>query len=75
MVLLAGLAGLAIGVVVWTTASHFVASSLNWAEDRYPELVGSKKLRVAEITACGVVFLSCLALAAWMTWLIWLQMK
>jgi hypothetical protein len=75
LVVLAGLAGFAIGVVAWATASHFVATSLNRAEERYPELTGSKKLRAFEITACTIVFLSCLALASWSSWFIWLQMR
>jgi hypothetical protein len=67
---LAAIAGLAIGFVVWLLASHWIAVSIAWMEDRRPALVGSRQLRAAEAVVCGAVFLSCLALAFWLAWLI-----
>ena len=75
MYLLAGIAGLAVGFVVWLFASHGIAASIAWMEDRRPKLVGSRQLRAAEAVVCGVLFLGCLALAFWLAWLIGTQTK
>ena len=75
MYLLAAIAGLTVGVIAWLIASHWIALSIAWAEDRRPELIGSRQLRAAEALACGALFLACLALAFWLAWLIWLQVK
>jgi len=65
MYVLAAIAGLTAGTIVWFLASHWIASSINWVEDHRPELVGSTRLRVAEAAACAALFLICLALAFW----------
>ena len=70
MYLLAAIAGLAVGFVAWLFASHWIAASISWMEDRRPELVGSRQLRTAEAVACAVLFLGCLALAFWLAWLV-----
>jgi hypothetical protein len=75
MYLLAVIAGLAVGLIAWLIASHWIAASIAWVEDRRPELIGSRQLRASEAVACGVLFLACLALAFWSGWLIWLQIK
>jgi uncharacterized membrane protein YecN with MAPEG domain len=72
---LAGIVGLTVGFIVWLIASHRIATMITRVEEGHPELAGSKRLRVSEAVACGVLFLSCLALAFWTAWLIWLQMK
>lgn len=50
---------------MWFTVSHWVASSILWAENRYPMLVGSKRLRIYEVVICGLLVLVCLAIAVW----------
>jgi hypothetical protein len=75
MHLLAAIAGLTAGVIAWLIASHWIAVSIARVEDRRPELVGSRQLRAAETVACGAVFLACLALASWLAWVIWIQIK
>jgi hypothetical protein len=73
--LLAGLAGFGVGVVVWFFASHGIAASIAWVEDNRPELVGSRRLRIAEVTACGALFLTSAALAFLIARMLWLQIK
>jgi hypothetical protein len=75
MFFLAVIVALAIGVVVWLLASHWIATYIAWVEDRRPALVGSKQLRAIEAVACGTLFLVCLALASWIARLIWIQVK
>jgi hypothetical protein len=62
--------GLFAGLVMWFTASHWLASSIIWAEDRLPRLIGSKRLRVYEIVICGLLVLACFAIAVWVMLLI-----
>jgi len=75
MYLLAAIGGLTTGVIAWLIASHWIAVSIARVEDRRPELIGSRQLRAAEAVACGAVFLACLALASWLSWVIWIQIK
>jgi hypothetical protein len=75
MYLIAAIGGLAVGVIAWLIASHWIAVSIARVEDRRPELVGSRQLRAAEAVACSALFLACLALASWLAWLIWIQIK
>lgn len=75
MYLLAAVAGLTAGFIVWLVASHWVAASIAWAEDRRPELIGSRRLRVREAIACGLLFAICLAVAFWIMRLIWIQIR
>jgi len=75
MYVLAAIAGLALGIIVWLFASHWIAASINWVEDRRPELVGSVRLRVGEAVACGALFLGCLMLAFWLMRLLWTQIR
>ena len=75
MHVLAGIVGLTAGVITWLIASHWIAVSIARVEDRHPELVGSRQLRAAEAVACAALFLACLALASWLAWVIWIQIK
>jgi hypothetical protein len=74
-VALASMIGLAIGILVWMLAIHFVAVWLNRIEDRNPALAGSQALKMYEIVACSVVFAGCLALALWLSRIVWLQIN
>jgi hypothetical protein len=56
--------GLILGMITWFTASHWLASSILWFESRYPKLAGSKRLRAYEIVICGLLVLTCFAVAA-----------
>jgi hypothetical protein len=73
--LLAVIAGVTTGITVWFFASHWIASWIAWVEDRRPELVGSKRLRVGEAVACGALVLATFALAFWIVRLLWIQIK
>ncbi len=75
MYFLATIAGLAIAVIVWFLASHWIAMSMAWVEDRRPELVGSTTLRVGEVIVCGALVVATFALAFWIARLLWLQIK
>jgi hypothetical protein len=75
MYLLAAIAGLVVGIIVWILASHWIASSITSIEDRRPELVGSVRLRVGEAAACGALFLGCVMLAFWLMRLLWTQIR
>jgi hypothetical protein len=75
MHILAGIAGLAFGFVVWFSASHLIAVSMAWVEDRRPHLAGSKPLRATEAVVCGALFVGCLALAFWIMRLLWNHIK
>jgi hypothetical protein len=56
-------------------ASPVIASSIEWVENRRPDLVGSKQLRVGEAVACGALVLATFALAFWIVRLLVTQMK
>jgi len=73
MHILGGIAGLTVGFIVWLTASHWIAASMAWAEDRQPYLIGSTRLRIAEAFVCGLLFVGCLGLAFWIARMIWTQ--
>lgn len=75
MYVLAVIAGLTASITVWFLASHWIASSITWVEDRRPELVGSKRLRVCEAVACGALVLATFALAFWIVRLLWVQIR
>jgi hypothetical protein len=57
--------GLILGLITWFTASHLLASSILWVENRYPKLAGSLSLRAYEMVMCGLLVLSCFAVAVW----------
>jgi hypothetical protein len=75
MTVIAVLIGVGTGFFVWMLSSHWVAVLLNRIEDRNPALAGSRTLRLYEVLICGLVFVVCLALALWLSWLIWVQVK
>jgi hypothetical protein len=65
MYVIAILMGIAAGFATWFVVSFAIANSLTWAEDRYPQLVGSRRLRMGETVACSALFLGCVAVAVW----------
>ena len=65
MYFISAIIGLAVGVLIWITLSHWIATSITWAESRHPHLVGSRRIRIGEAVACGALFFGCLALAFW----------
>jgi len=60
--------GFVVGLIVWVVASHWIATSIAWAEARQPHLFGTRRLRAGEAIACGLLLVSCLALAYWIAW-------
>jgi hypothetical protein len=72
---LAAIPALIIGIIVWFLASHWIEASIEWVENRRPDLVGSTQLRVGEAVACGVLVLATFALAFWIMRLLWIQMR
>ena len=57
--------GLILGMTVWFVASHLLASSIIWVENRYPKMEGSKSMRAYETVICGLLVLGCFAIAIW----------
>jgi hypothetical protein len=62
---IAGLVGLAAGVSVWYITSRWIVSSIFWVERRYPQVVGTKAIKVSEAVVCGLQVLAVFALAFW----------
>jgi cytosine/uracil/thiamine/allantoin permease len=62
---IAGLVGFAAGIIVWYITSRWIASTIFWVEHRYPQVVGTRAIKVSEVLACGLQVLACLALAIW----------
>ena len=62
--------GLILGMVVWFSASHLLATSILWVENRYPKMAGSLSLRAYEAVMCGLLVLGCFAIAVWIMWLL-----
>jgi hypothetical protein len=60
-----GLAALAMGFMMWFITSPWVAASILWAENHYPQLVGTKSMKVSEMIICGLQVFGCFALAIW----------
>ena len=63
MVIIAGLVGFAAGVIVWYVTSRWIVASIFWVEQRYPQVIGTRAIRVSEAVVCGLQVLACLALA------------
>jgi len=55
--------GLVVGITVWFILSYLFAHLIIWAEARNPQLIGSKRIRIGEIAACSVMFLTCFVVA------------
>ncbi|HKP86059.1 MAG TPA: hypothetical protein VJZ26_08185 [Blastocatellia bacterium] len=70
MYFIAGVTGIAAGFSLWFITSPWVASSILWAESRYPHLIGTKSFRAGEIIICGLQVLAAAALALWVARLI-----
>jgi hypothetical protein len=60
------IAGLASGIIVWSLLSFVIAHSITLVETRRPELAGTIRMRVGEITACSVAFAGSLLFAFWL---------
>ena len=65
MYVIAGLVGLAACVIVWYITSRWIVSSIFWIERRYPQVIGTKAIKVSEVIVCGLQVLASLALAIW----------
>ena len=65
MYVIAGLVGLAAGVTVWYITSRWIASSIFWVEHRYPQMIGTKTIKVSEVIVCSLQVLASMALAFW----------
>jgi hypothetical protein len=63
LVIIAGLVGFAAGVIVWYVTSRWIVASIFWVEQRYPQVIGTRAIRVSEAVVCGLQVLACLALA------------
>jgi cytosine/uracil/thiamine/allantoin permease len=61
----AGLVGLAAGVTVWYITSRWIALSIFWVEHRYPQMIGTKAIKVSEVIVCSLQVLASMALAFW----------
>lgn len=66
MYVIFGLVGITGGVILWYITSRWVASSIFWVEHRYPQLVGTRAMRISEAVVCGLQVLGSLALAFWL---------
>jgi len=62
LVIIAGLVGLAAGVIIWYITSRWIAASIFWVEQRYPQVIGTRTIRVSEAVVCGLQVLVSLAL-------------
>ena len=65
MFIIAAPVGFAVGVIVWYITSRWIASTIFRVEQRYPQLIGTRAIKVSEILVCGLQVLACLALAFW----------
>ena len=65
MYVIAGLVGLAASVIVWYITSGWIAASILWVEHRYPQVIGTRVIKLSEVIACALQVLACLALAIW----------
>ena len=65
MYVIAGLVGLAVGVSVWYITSRWIASSIFWVEHHYPQMIGTKTIKVSEVIVCSLQVLASMALAFW----------
>ena len=65
MYFVAGLVGIAAGFMAWFITAPWVAASVLWAENHYPQLAGTKGIKAGEVIICGLQVAACLALAIW----------
>lgn len=71
MVVIVGLVGFAIGVALWFITSPFIVSSIFWVEKHYPQMIGTRMIRVSEVVVCGLQVFACMALAFWIArWMV-----
>lgn len=65
MYVFAGLVGFAIGFILWYITSRWIVASILWVEHRYPQVIGTRAIRVSEGIVCGLQVFACMALAFW----------
>lgn len=70
MYIVAAAVGILVAFTAWLITSHAVAASIVWAETRYPQLAGTKAMRVGEAALCGIVVLLCFIFAFWVAHLL-----
>ena len=65
MYVIAGLVGLAACVIVWYITSRWIVSSIFWIERRYPQVIGTRAIKISEVIVCGLQVFASMALAFW----------
>lgn len=65
MYFVAGLVVIAVAFMAWFITAPWVVASVLWAENHYPQLVGTKSIKAGEVIICGFQVAACLALAIW----------
>jgi hypothetical protein len=63
--IIAALIGIAIGVIFWVITSPWVVLTIFWVEQRYPQVVGTRAIRISEAVVCGLQVFACLGSAFW----------
>jgi len=63
--IIAALIGIAIGVIFWIITSPWVVMTIFWVEQHYPQVVGTRAIRISEAVVCGLQVFSCMGLAFW----------
>ena len=63
MVIIAGVVGVSAAVIIWYVTSRWIVASIFWVEQRYPQVIGTRAIRVSEAVACGLQVFASLALA------------
>jgi hypothetical protein len=63
LVIIAGLVGFAAGIIIWYVTSRWIAASILWVEQRYPQVIGTRAIRASEAVVCGLQVLASLSLA------------
>lgn len=66
MVIIAGLIGLVAGVIIWYITSRWIVASIFWVEHRYPQMIGTRAIRISEAVVCGLQVIASLALGFWL---------
>ena len=69
MTIIAALVGFALGVIFWYITARWIALTIFWVEHRYPQVIGTRAIKISEVLVCGLQVLACLALAFWIAWL------
>ena len=65
MHIIAALIGIAIGFIFWVITSPWVVLTIFWVEQHYPQVVGTRAIRISEAVVCGLQVFACMGLAFW----------